>query len=91
MVKMSSVLSASASIVRLLGSLFALWLTLGWNVRKARKAFENELIAQGMSRGDARRLSAHIENLKDEIMSTFGRSIISFGRKPIVMTTVSKQ
>jgi hypothetical protein len=90
MAKISSVLSASASIVRLLGSLFALWLTLGWNVRKARKAFENELIAQGMSRVDARKLSAHIENLKDEIMSTFGRSVIGFSKKPMVMT-VSKQ
>ena len=78
MVKMSTILSASASIVRLLGSLFAIWLTLGWKVRKARKAFEKELIAQGMSQEDARRLSAHFKILKDELMNAFRRSITRF-------------
>lgn len=78
MVKMSTIFIASASIVRLLSSLFAIWLTLDWQVRKARKAFEKELIAQGMSREDAHRLSAPFKILKDELMSVFRRSITRF-------------
>lgn len=78
MVKISTILSASASIIRLLCTLFALWLTLGWRVRKARKAFERELIAQGMSQEDARRLSAHFKILKDEIMSASKRAMTKF-------------
>lgn len=78
MVKMSTIFSASASIVRLLSSLFTIWLTLDWKVRKARKAFEKELIIQGMSREDAHRLSGYFKILKDELMSAFRRSIIRF-------------
>lgn len=76
MVKMSTIFNASACIVRLLGSLFVIWLTLGWKVRRTRKAFEKELIAEGMTREDAQRLSAQFKILKDDIMSAFRRSII---------------
>jgi hypothetical protein len=78
MVRMSTVLNASSSVIRLAGSLFTIWLTLGWRVRKARKAFEKELVAQGMSRADARRLSAHLKVLKDDLMNTFRRSVTRF-------------
>ncbi len=78
MVKLSAVLSASANVFRLLGSLLAIWLSLGWQVRRARKAFERELIAQGMTPQDAQRLSAHLKILKDDIMNAFKRSIIRF-------------
>jgi hypothetical protein len=76
MVKLSAIVSASANIFRLLGSLLGIWLSLGWQVRKARKAFERELIAQGMTPQDAQRLSAHFQILKDDIMNAFKRSII---------------
>jgi len=63
-----TLLNASPYIARLLCSLFAAWLTLGWKVRKARKAFEKELIKQGMSKEDAERLGAQYTLLKDDLM-----------------------
>jgi len=70
-----NILSASLYIVRLLCSLFVAWLTLGWKVRKTRKAFEKELIKQGMSKEDAKRLSAQYKILKDNLMSGLKRYI----------------
>jgi len=64
-----TLLGVSPHIVRLLCSLFVMWLTLGWKVRKARKAFEKELIKQGMSKEDAKRLSIQYTILKDNLMS----------------------
>jgi len=66
------------AITRLLGSLFIIWLTLGWKVRKAKKAFEKELIKQGMSKQDAERISARYAALKDQAMTAFKRSIRLF-------------
>jgi len=43
-------------------------------VRTARKAFEKELIKEGMSKEDAKRLSAHYKVLKDQIIGTVSRS-----------------
>jgi len=70
-----SLLSISPHIIRLLCSLFVMWLTLGWKVRKARKAFEKELIKQGMSKEDAKRLSAQYTILKDNLMSGLKRFV----------------
>ncbi len=62
-------LSISHSMLRMVGSLLSAWLTLGWNVRSARKAFEGELRKGGMSRKDAERLSEVYSTLKRELMS----------------------
>jgi len=70
-----TILSAFPYVVRLLCSLFVAWLTLGWKVRKTRKAFEKELIKQGMSEEDAKRLSAQYKILKDNLMSGLKRYI----------------
>jgi len=70
-----SALSASPYIVRLILSLLAAWLTLGWKVRKARKAFEKELIKQGMSKEDAERLGAQYTILRDNLMRDLKRYI----------------
>jgi len=70
-----SLLSASPHIARLLYSLFAAWLTLDWKVRKARKAFEKELIKQGMSKEDAKRLGTQYKLLKDNLMNELKRYI----------------
>jgi len=43
------------------------YLTLGQKVRKARKAFERQLVSQGMSKKDARRLSECYNELKRNI------------------------
>jgi hypothetical protein len=55
-----------------------MYLTLGWRVRKTRKAFEKQLIQQGMSRADAKRLSACFEELKEGLLSSI-RQGIGFG------------
>jgi len=60
-------------IAKLLTQLFWIWATLGWRVRKTRKAFEKELTSQGVSKQDAQRLSRQIEMAKDQIMSTLWR------------------
>ncbi|MDH5690487.1 MAG: hypothetical protein OEY81_03540 [Candidatus Bathyarchaeota archaeon] len=70
MVKIQDLLSIASSIVRITGSLLILWATFGWKVRKTRRAFERELIRQGMSKEDARELSAHYKVLKDQLTST---------------------
>jgi hypothetical protein len=67
--KISSIISAGLSLTYLLFSLFVLWLTLGWRVRKTRKAFEKQLIRQGMAKSDAKRLSAQFSKLKDDMMN----------------------
>lgn len=44
-------------------------MTLDWNVRKARKAFEKELTSQGISEKQARKLSEPIKTARDDIMN----------------------
>ncbi|UCE29492.1 MAG: hypothetical protein JSV85_01840 [Candidatus Bathyarchaeota archaeon] len=75
MVKIQSLFSVVASIVRIVGSLFVLWMTFGWKVRKTRRAFERELVKQGMSKEDARKLSVHYKVLKDQLTSTLMYSL----------------
>jgi len=73
-----SLLSSIPALTRLLASLFIVWLTLGWKVRKARKAFEKELRKQGMSKQDAKRISSRYAALKDQAMDAFKRSFRIF-------------
>ena len=62
-------------------SLSWMYLTLGWRVRKARRAFEKQLISQGMSKEDAKRLSACYNELKNSITNMFRREVtFSFDR-----------
>lgn len=67
-------------IARLSLSLMWIYLTLGYRVRKTRGAFEKQLIAQGMSKEDAKRLSASYENLKNEITVALKQAVISRSR-----------
>jgi len=73
--KISSIISAGVSLIHLLLSLLALWLTLGWKVRKTRKAFEKQLIRQGMAKKDAKKLSAQYSKMKNEIMDSLKGSL----------------
>jgi len=73
--KIRSIIIAGLCLIRLLLSFFALWLTLGWRVRKTRKAFEKQLIRQGMAKNDAKRLSAQFSKLKDEMMNSLKGSM----------------
>ena len=56
-------------------SLLWMYLTLGRRVSKTRKAFEKQLIQQGMSEEDAKRLSACFEDLKDNITGMLKQGI----------------
>lgn len=73
--KIRSIISAGVSLIRLLLSLLTLWLTLGWKVRKTRKAFEKQLIRQGMAKKDAKKLSAQYSKMKNEIMNSLKGSL----------------
>jgi DNA polymerase III delta prime subunit len=62
-------------------SLFWTYLTLGGKVRKARKAFEKQLVSQGMSKEDAKRLSACYNDLKNSITNMLRRQVtVNFER-----------
>ncbi|MGD0645036.1 MAG: hypothetical protein ABSA75_09045 [Candidatus Bathyarchaeia archaeon] len=63
----TTALKSTPYIARLTVSLLWMYLTLGYRVSKTRKAFEKQLTAQGMSKQDAKLLSASYENLKNEI------------------------
>jgi hypothetical protein len=52
-----------------------MYLTLGRRVSKTRKAFEKQLIQQGMSKEDAKRLSACFEDLKNNIAGMLKQGI----------------
>ena len=76
---MSSVLlvifRSTPNLIRIFLSLFWIYLTLNWRVRKTRKVFENQLLREGMSKYDAQRLSAQYEELKNSIIIGIKKSI----------------
>jgi hypothetical protein len=74
--KISNIVGAGVSLIHLMLSLLALWLTLGWKVRRTRKAFEKQLIRQGMGKKDAKKLSSQYSKLKDDVMNALKRSFV---------------
>jgi hypothetical protein len=62
-----SLMKSTPRLAIMSSSLFWMYLTLGWKVRKARKVFENELVSQGMSAKDAKRLSQCFNELKNSL------------------------
>jgi hypothetical protein len=81
MIKMSAasvltnVIKSTPHLARMTLSLSWTYLTLGRQVRKARKAFEKQLISQGMTREDAKRLSACFEELKNSLVGMLKQGI----------------
>ena len=71
----TSVLKSFPHLAIMLLSLFWMYLTLGIRVRKARGAFEKQLTQNGMSKADARRLSASFEELRNDINGTIMQAI----------------
>ncbi len=65
-------------VSKIIGTLAFSWLTLGWTVRKARRAFEAELRKEGMSEEDARRISRFYSDLKSQFTL---RSMMSYYRE----------
>jgi hypothetical protein len=72
----TTVVKSSPYLARMSLSLFWMYLTLGSRVRKTRKAFEKQLIQQGMSKEDAKRLSACFEELKNNITGTIRQGMV---------------
>jgi hypothetical protein len=78
----TTVVKSSPYLARMSLSLFWMYLTLGSRVRRTRKAFEKQLMQQGMSKEDAQRLSACFEELKNNITGTIRQGMVrGFQRK----------
>ena len=71
----TAVIKSSPYLARMSLSLFWIYLTLGRRVSKTRKAFEKQLIQQGMSKEDAKRVSVCFEDLKDNITGMLKQGI----------------
>ena len=72
-----SVLGSAPRLIWLMLDLSWTYLTLGWRVRKTRRAFEKQLIQQGMSKADAKRLSACFEELKEGLVYSMKHGLSS--------------
>ena len=70
-----AVFKATPHLALMGSSLFWMYLTLGNKVRKTRRAFEKQLISQGMSKEDAKRLSACYNDLKNSITNMLRRQV----------------
>jgi hypothetical protein len=71
----TAVIKSSPCLARMSLSLFWMYLTLGRRVSKTRKAFEKQLTQQGVSKEDAKRLSACFEDLKNDITGMLKQGI----------------
>lgn len=78
--KVSTIIKAGLHLSKLVLNLVFIWLTLGWKVRKARKAFEKELVESGMPREAAKRLGKKYSSVKDEVMKQLWSSVRKFRR-----------
>jgi hypothetical protein len=72
----TTVVKSSPHLARMSLSLLWIYLTLGSRVRKTRKAFEKQLVQQGMSKEDAKRLSACFKELKDNITNMLKQGMV---------------
>jgi len=72
---MTTVVKSSPYLARMSLGLFWTYITLGRRVRKTRRAFEKQLMMGGMSKDDAKRLSACFENLKNSITSVLKQGV----------------
>jgi len=80
MKRLLAIFSITYSLLKIMGTLLVAWLSLGWNVRKARKSFEAELMKEGISKKDAERLSEYYLMLKNQMLSMM-KSSFSIRRK----------
>jgi len=72
----TSLIRSTPQLGRMSLSLFWTYLTLGRQVRTARRAFEKQLILQGMKKEDAERLSVCYEELKNSMISMLKQGMI---------------
>jgi hypothetical protein len=79
----TAVIKSSPHLALMSLSLFWVYITLGRRVSKTRKAFEKQLIQQGMSKEDAKRLSACFEDLKNNITGMLKQGIRFGGNRNV--------
>jgi hypothetical protein len=72
---LTGVIKSSPYLARMSLSFFFTYLALGRRVRKTRRAFEKELLRVGMSKEDARRLSACFRELENNIKNMVKQGI----------------
>lgn len=77
--KVQHLIRATPHLVKLVMSLFFMWLELGWTVRKARKALEEELLKSGMPKSAAEKLGKEYASVKDQMISQVWCAAISQG------------
>jgi len=75
MSRVLTILRVTYFIIKIIGSLLSAWLVIKWNVRKARKSFEDEMMKVGVSKEDAWRLSEFFPVLEGQIKSLMKSSI----------------
>ena len=80
MSRVLAILRITYSILKIIASLLSAWAVVSWNVRKARKSFEAEMMKVGVSKEDAQKLSECFVVLKDQIKSLM-KSPVSLERK----------
>ena len=78
--KISTIIIGGLNLSKLVLDLFLIWLTLDWKVRKARKAFEKELVKNGMPKEAAKKLAKKYSSVKDEFMKQLWGSVGKFRR-----------
>ena len=76
--KVTVIIKAGLHLIKLILNLGFLWLTLGWKVRKARKAFEKELVRGGIPKDVAKKLGRKYMSIKDEILKEIKASVMNF-------------
>ena len=76
--RISTIIKAGLYLFELILNLAVIWLTLGWKVRKARKAFEKELLKGGMPKEAARKLAKKYSSVKDDAMKQLWSSAKKF-------------
>ncbi len=76
--KISTITKVGLHLSKLIFDMFFIWLTLGWKVRKARKAFEKELVKSGMPKEAAKKLAKKYSSVKDEVMKQLWGSVGKF-------------
>jgi len=76
--KISTIIKAGLHLSKLIFDMFFIWLALGWKVRKARKAFEKELVKSGMPMEAAKKLAKKYSSVKDEVMKQLWGSVGKF-------------
>jgi len=72
-------LKSTPYLVRLTLSLSWTYFTLSWRVNRTRRAFEKQMIAQGMSKENAQQLSAFYEDIKNGIATTVKQGFVRTG------------